>query len=112
MHDIGDALVRAGLAEPVMDIEMMQLTYRELRDLMREIKALGAHNVTSERARGLTGKARWQAFARAYEGLRSGGVLPATYEVIYGHAWAPVQARQTSDPAGVVHVPLERLKSR
>lgn len=111
MHDIGDAMVRAGLAEPVMDMEMMQLTYRELPDLMREIKALGAHNVTAFRSRGLTGKTQWQAFARAYEELREAGVLPATYEVIYGHAWAPVQSRAESG-SGEVHVPVDQLKAR
>lgn len=112
MHDIGDALVRAGLAEPVMDMEMMQLTYSSLKDLMREIKELGAHNVTASRARGLTGKARWQAFTRAYESRRRDGVLPATYEVIYGHAWTPLQTRQIPDATGAVHVPVDQLKAR
>ena len=111
MHDIGDALVQAGLAEPVMDMEMLTLTYRELPTLVREIKALGAHNVTAGRARGLTGRARWRAFEQAYEARRRDGVLPLSYEVIYGHAWAPALPRQ-QQVGDAVHVSLDQLKAR
>ncbi|HSH28614.1 MAG TPA: malonyl-ACP O-methyltransferase BioC [Thiohalobacter sp.] len=111
LHDIGDALVQAGLAEPVMDMEMLTLTYRELPTLVREIKELGAHNVTQGRARGLTGRARWRAFEQAYESRRRDGVLPLSYEVVYGHAWAPtgVQQQRSGDE---VRVPLDVLKGR
>ncbi len=89
MHDVGDALLRARFAEPVMDMEQLTLTYADARDLMRDLKTLGAHNVTAGRARGLTGKGRLKTMLAAYEGLRRGSVLPATYEIVYGHAWAP-----------------------
>lgn len=89
MHDIGDALLRARFAEPVMDMETLTLTYNDARDLMRDLKTLGAHNVTAGRAHGLTGKGRLQTMLAAYEEWRRDGVLPATYEVVYGHAWAP-----------------------
>ena len=89
MHDVGDALLRARFAEPVMDMETLTLTYTDARGLMRDLKTLGAHNVTAGRAHGLTGKGRLQAMLAAYEGLRRDGVLPATYEVVYGHAWVP-----------------------
>jgi malonyl-CoA O-methyltransferase len=56
MHDLGDALLRAGLAEPVLDVERFTLTYPEVRDLMRDLKAIGAHNANAGRPRGLTGK--------------------------------------------------------
>lgn len=111
MHDIGDALVRAGLAEPVMDMERLQLTYRDLPRLVREIKALGAHNVTAGRARSLTGRARWHAFERAYESRRRDGVLPVSYEVVYGHAWAPEAARPQRN-GDEVRVSLDMLKRR
>lgn len=91
MHDVGDSLVRARFADPVMDVERMTLTYREVADLMRDLKVLGAHNVTGGRPRGLTGKGRLQAMTRAYEESRVDGRLPASYEVVYGHAWAPEQ---------------------
>ncbi len=88
MHDVGDALARARLAEPVMDMEYFTLTYPDVRALMRDLKALGAHNVTRGRARALTPPARLRAMADAYERHRDAdGRLPATWEVVYGHAW-------------------------
>ncbi len=89
MHDVGDALLRARFAEPVMDMENLTLTYADARGLMRDLKTLGAHNVNAGRAQGLTGKGRLKTMLAAYEGLRRDGVLPATYEVVYGHAWVP-----------------------
>jgi malonyl-CoA O-methyltransferase len=114
MHDVGDALVRAGLAEPVLDVERITLTYPDLQGLVRDLKTLGAHNVTAGRARGLTGRGRWQAVREAYEDHRADGLLPATYEVVYGHAWAPAQsaAPQRRDPSGAVSIPLGNLGRR
>jgi malonyl-CoA O-methyltransferase len=89
MHDIGDALVRAGFSDPVMDMEVITLTYADAFGLMRDLKTLGAHNVTAGRRHGLTGKGRLRAMCKEYEQFRRDGVLPATYEVVYGHAWAP-----------------------
>ena len=90
MHDIGDAMIQAGLAHPVMDGENIILTYSQATDLMRELKAIGAHNVTSGRNHSLTGKTRINKVKTAYEQFRDrDGRLPATYEVLYGHAWAP-----------------------
>jgi malonyl-CoA O-methyltransferase len=88
MHDLGDALVRAGLAAPVMDVEHFTLTYPDVEKLMRELKAMGAHNATAGRQRGLTGRGRLAAVKAAYEPLRREGRLPATWEVVYGLAWA------------------------
>ncbi len=90
LHDVGDTLLATQWAEPVMDSERITVTYRELRTLMRELKHIGAHNVTAGRARGLTGKQQMQQLAKAYEGFREDGVLPASYEVVYGHAWSPL----------------------
>lgn len=90
MHDIGDAMMRAGLAEPVMDVERLTMTYKDAFTLMRDLKVLGAHNVTLNRPRGLTGRQRIKAVVDAYEQYRSDNVLPATWEVVYGHAWTPL----------------------
>lgn len=88
MHDIGDGLVRAGFVIPVMDVEHFTLTYPDVKALMRDLKAIGAHNATAGRLRGLQGKGRLQQLAAYYETLRQDGRLPLTYEVVYGHAWA------------------------
>jgi len=107
MHDVGDALLQARWAEPVMDAERLTVTYRDLATLMLDLKHIGAHNVTRGRARGLTGKRRFQAFAAAYEQFRSDGVLPSTYEVVYGHAWSP----QPTTAAAEVPLPLIRRQA-
>ena len=93
MHDLGDALVRAGFAEPVLDVERHTLTYDEARDLMRDLKAIGAHNATAGRARGLTGKGTLARMLAAYERFRRDGRLPATYEVVFAQAWMPGRTR-------------------
>ena len=90
MHDIGDLLVHAGFGDPVMDMEQFTLTYNDVRQLMRELKAIGAHNVTIGRRGGLAGRAQLAAVTRNYEALRRDGRLPATFEVVYGHAWTPL----------------------
>ena len=87
MHDIGDAAMQAGLSEPVLDVERIQLTYADARSLMRDLKAIGARNVAAARSRGLTSRARLQRMEEAYEFWRHDGRLPATYEVVYGTAW-------------------------
>lgn len=89
MHDIGDMLAHNGFATPVMDMEYITLTYDDVIGVMRDLRAIGAHNVTQGRSRGLTGKTGWQKAMSHYETLRIEGKLPATFEVIYGHAWKP-----------------------
>ncbi|MBL8521524.1 MAG: malonyl-ACP O-methyltransferase BioC [Betaproteobacteria bacterium] len=109
MHDLGDLMVHAGLADPVVDQEVLTLTYAELKPLLAELKGLGAHNVLPGRARGLMGKSRWQAMVAAYEAFRRDGRLPATYEVVYGHAWKPAQARQLAKD-GAVGISVDDFK--
>lgn len=110
MHDVGDALLRAGFTDPVMDVEHITLTYRDAMQLMREIKAIGAHNVTAGRQHGLTGRKKLQALMSAYEQFRREGVLPCTYEVVYGHAWVPERAKQQRGPSGETRVPLTHVQ--
>ena len=89
MHDIGDMLIHAGFAEPVMDMEYLTLTYDDVRGVLHDLKRIGAHNATAGRGRGLMGKQAWAQLVENYEQLRRDGKLPATYEVVYGHAWKP-----------------------
>jgi malonyl-CoA O-methyltransferase len=108
MHEVGDGLVRARFADPVMDAERLTLTYPQVRDLMRDLKVLGASNAAVARPRGLTGPRRLAAVEAAYEVYRRAGRLPATYEVIYGHAWAPVQR----PVEGGVAIPVSAIARR
>jgi malonyl-CoA O-methyltransferase len=84
---LGTALMHAGLAEPVLDVDRIVMGYDDAFTLMRELKAIGAHNVTRGRARGLTGRRRLAAMTQTYEALRHDGKLPATYEVIHAICW-------------------------
>lgn len=110
MHDIGDALVAAGFADPVMEAESITVTYDDALSVMRDLKAIGASNAAPERPRGLLGRARLKAVATAYEAFRTDGKLPATYEVVYGHAWVP---EGPPPQRGAVHTfDLDQLKRR
>ena len=101
MHDIGDMLVHSGFAEPVMDMEYITLTYSDVRSVMQDLKTIGAHNVTAGRGQGLMGKNAWARLIENYERLRSKGKLPATFEVVYGHAWKP-QPKKIADGRAIV----------
>lgn len=96
MHDLGDALLHSQFAEPVMDMDKIVMTYSSVRDVMHDLKAIGAHNATSGRGRGLMGKHAWRQVETAYEALRRDGKLPATYEVVYGHAWKSATRKKTN----------------
>ncbi len=99
LHDVGDAMAGAGLRDVVVDADRLTVYYSGLHGLMRELKAMGAHNVNRDRPRGLTGKSRMARVEAAYEAQRKRQGLPATYEVVYGHGWR-------GDDPGVVTVPL------
>jgi malonyl-CoA O-methyltransferase len=87
MHDLGDMLVGCGFADPVMDMEVITLTYDDLDSLFAELRAAGSSCAMKVRRHGLTGRQGWLAARAAYEAIRRDGKLPATFEVIYGHAW-------------------------
>jgi malonyl-CoA O-methyltransferase len=93
MHDLGDALVRNGFADPVLDTERYTLEYASLEDLCKDLKATGAKNADRQRRRGLTSPDRFKELKTEYETHRRGGRLPATYEVVFAHAWSPPKRR-------------------
>jgi malonyl-CoA O-methyltransferase len=108
MHDLGDALVHAGFVDPVMEMEAITLEYQTVEAMARDLKAIGAHNVLPGRPRGLSGRGRWKKMVERYESMRRGGALPATFEVIYGHAWKG-ERRRTDDGRQVIDFhPRER----
>jgi malonyl-CoA O-methyltransferase len=90
MHDIGDGLLQAGYADPVMEAEMMTLQYSRVDQLMTDLRAIGANVPAAGRRQGLLTPSALNRLRAAYETYRVDQLLPATYEVIYGHAWKPV----------------------
>lgn len=110
---VGDALLMAGFRDPVLDGEDFTLTYPDAQALMRDLKAIGATNADPARARGLATKDRLAAVARAYEPFRRDGVLPATYEVIYAHAWGPEPGQPRRARGGdIATFPADQIKVR
>ena len=103
LHDLGDMLVQAGFADPVMDMECLTLTYKDVRALMHDLKAIGAHNVTAGRPQGMSARATLAAVERNYEQWRCDDRLPATFEVVYGHAWVPMP-RTTADGRPIIPI--------
>jgi len=114
MHQLGDTLMQIGFTDPVMDIDRLQLHYSDVYQLMTELKAIGAHNITAGRPKTLTGKQKLQAMINTYETYRlSEGQLPASYEIVYGHAWgkktstnSPVNSTKTREFK--IHFDLKR----
>ena len=87
MHDIGDALLQAGFAEPVMESEIITVNYQEVDTLMQDLRDIGANVTANGHRQGLLTRNMLKQLREAYEAYRQGDVLPATYEVVYGHAW-------------------------
>ena len=112
MHDVGDAMLAAGLRDPVLDVFRYTLTYSEPRKLLEELQGLGATNADSARERGLTGKSRYRRMLAAYEAMRVDGRIPATWEVVTAHAWGPPvgQPRRGSDGGEIASFSIDNLR--
>jgi malonyl-CoA O-methyltransferase len=99
MHDLGDMLVESGFATPVMDMETITLTYADFDGLVADLRGTGQGNAAIGRRRSLTGRGRRERVANAYESLRKDGTLPATFEIVYGHAWRGEPRQAPGEPA-------------
>jgi malonyl-CoA O-methyltransferase len=87
--------------------------YPDVAAITKDLKVIGAHNATAARARGLTGKGRWRAMTAAYETQRQpAGLLPATYEVVYGAAWGARGAPASAAVDGEVRIPVHAIRRR
>ncbi len=109
MHDLGDMLVACGFADPVMDMEVLTLTYDSFDEMLGELRAAGSGCAMKARRHGLTGRQAWAGARDAYERLRSNGKLPATFEVVYGHAWKAAP-KQTADGRAIIRFDAPRRK--
>src|SRR5579875_1042930 len=111
MHDLADAALAAGLRDPVADVDHLVTHYASPRDLLRELKGLGATNADAARERGLTGKARFARMLAHYEALRGPRGVPATWEVIELHAFGAPEGQPRRTAGGeVAAFPVERLR--
>jgi len=112
MHDLGDAMINAGLRDPVLDVDRYALTYSEPRMLLKELQGLGATNADRERERHLLGKRHYQRMLAAYETMRIDGRIPATWEVVTAHAWGPPpgQSRRLAGGGEIASFSIDSLR--
>lgn len=108
MHDLGDALMTTGFAEPVMDMDLITLTYHDARSVMTDLKAIGANTQIKTGVNGLTTPGKLKKVFEAYEKYRKSELLPATYEVVYGHAWKIPQRIKKIDKENF-SIPVENI---
>jgi len=95
MHDLGDELIHVGLAEPVMDMDILTLTYSDAISVMKDLKAIGANTILKNQQKdvkqGLVTPGKLKQVIVHYESYRKENLIPASYEVVYGHAWKTKQ---------------------
>ena len=87
MHDIGDVLMQLGFAEPVMEAEVITVNYDSVDLLMQDLRNIGANVTPSGQNNGMLTPNKLNRLRDAYEMFREDNVLPASYEIVYGHAW-------------------------
>jgi malonyl-CoA O-methyltransferase len=109
MHDLGDMLVGCGFADPVMDMEVLTLTYDDFDAMLQELRAAGSGCAMKARRHSLTGRDAFKKARLAYENLRVNGKLPATFEIVYGHAWK-VAPKKLDDGRSIIRFEPSRKK--
>lgn len=108
MHDIGDGLVQAGLRDPVLDTDFLNVSYRDTKSLFRDLTLLGARNCLSARAKTLTGKGRFRDMEDRLSCRFKDGLLELRLELVYGHAWGDGPPQ----PAGEYRIEPTEIRRR
>ncbi|VAW61602.1 Malonyl-[acyl-carrier protein] O-methyltransferase [hydrothermal vent metagenome] len=113
MHDLGDELIHVGLAEPVMDMDILTLTYNDAISVMKDLKAIGANTILKNQQKdvelGLITPNKLKRVIAHYENFRKDKVIPASYEVVFGHAWK-TQQRATKMNQQEFSIAIEKIK--
>jgi malonyl-CoA O-methyltransferase len=113
MRALAAGLGSAGLVEAVVDSDRLTIRYRELHQLLDDLRATGTSNASASRPRGLTGRRAWERMRERYESMREeSGALPATLEIICGQAWAPGTPSGRRQAGSEIVVPLADLGHR
>ncbi len=110
MRDLGDNLLQAAFTDPVMDVDYFTLLYSDVFSLMKDLKELGVQNLSMDRHRGLTPKKSLQNLIQAYETFRNTtGKLPATWEIINGHAWSIPQKAENDQNSNEIKISINTI---
>jgi|TARA_B110000263_G_C15215502_1_gene467337 malonyl-CoA O-methyltransferase len=110
MHDLGDIAARAGLTEPVMDVDRLRLTYSRQERLFEDLKATGATNAAFGRRLQLTSTGRWKSFCAQLEACRVEGRLSISVELIFGLVWGLASSTRRYDKT--VSIPIEEVAQK
>jgi malonyl-CoA O-methyltransferase len=108
MHDIGDGLVRAGLADPVLAVDRLAVTYEDDDRLFSDLARVGARNARSDRPRGLTGRRRFAEMRRSLVDATGDGRIVLDLELVYGHCWGAGPGKDPTD----YRIPANRISRR
>jgi len=111
MHDLGDLAQAAGLAEPVLDVDRIEVTYADVAGLVRDLRAVGAVNVAGGRRRSLSGRRRWGRFVERLP-VGPDGRFAVTVELILGQAWGRGPVARPEAGSSEIRVPIERIRRR
>lgn len=87
MHDLGDAAVRSGLRDPVLDVDRLTVSYESAIALFRDLTATGGRNSLQYRDPSVVGRRRFATMTTALEAAKEGGVINLNLELVYGHCW-------------------------
>lgn len=110
MHDIGDLLLNCPFTDPIVDMEMLTVTYQDVISLLNDLKGTGANNLSPDRRRGCTPHLILKQMLEAYEAFRRADSLyPATYEIIYGHACKSASMLHKQDQDGIITIPADKI---
>lgn len=113
MHDLGDSLLQIPFTDPVMDVDYFTLLYSNPIVLMKELQNLGVQNLAVDRQRGLTAKGALKKLIQAYEVFRNpNGKFPATWEIIYGHAWASEKTAKEQNDFEEIKIPIHSIRAK
>ncbi|MFT4580613.1 MAG: malonyl-CoA O-methyltransferase [Gammaproteobacteria bacterium] len=112
MHDVGDALIRAGFTSPILECDKIIVNYDDVNALMCDLRHTGSSNSISGRKKNFSTRGEFTQMEEAYERFRIDTKLPATFEVVYAHGWKPERGSRAQDGSTVATFPFADLKRR
>ena len=87
MHDLGDGLVNAGFADPVLDVDRLSISYDSVEKLFADLTAMGGRNSLQQRNHSLVGKQRFRQMTESLRSSGSDGKITLDLELVFGHCW-------------------------
>lgn len=113
LHTVGDLLLSAGFADPVLDQEKITLQYNDVSLILSDLKSLGSYNLTKNRCPGLWGKTKMERLIDGYQSFQlTNGKFPVSYEIIYGQAWKSDSIAKHRETRNDVHIPISQIKGQ